>query len=55
MMCCGKMIRLPVKVLKPPDEKERKALTTRDISVNLDKEIKEINYDNNKTSKRKFG
>jgi len=33
-MCCGKMVRLP-------GEKERKILTTGDISIDLDKENRE--------------
>ena len=43
-MCCGKMIKFP-------NKKERTILTTKDITVDLDK-TGETN-DNNKASKRK--
>jgi len=46
-MCCGKMAKLP-------GEKERKILTTGDISIDLDKENREKKDDNNKTDKREF-
>jgi len=46
-MCCGKMAKLP-------GEKERKILTTGDISIDLDKENREKKDDNNKADKRKF-
>jgi len=45
-MCCGKMVKLP-------GERERKILTTGDISIDLDKENREEKDDNNKTDKRK--
>ena len=43
-MCCGKMIKFP-------NEKERAILTTKDITVDLDKTG--VNHDNNKANKRK--
>lgn len=52
MMCCGKMIRLPSKRTRLPDEKKRIILTTRNISVNLDKTGGLNDY--NETNKRKF-
>jgi len=44
-MCCGKMVKLP-------NERKRTMLTTGDISIDLDKENKEKNNDNNKGDKR---
>ena len=43
-MCCGKMIKFP-------NEKERAMLTTKDITVDLDKTGEK--NDNNKKHKRK--
>jgi len=46
-MCCGKMIRIPSK-------REKRILTTGDISIDLDRENREKKDDNNKTSKREL-